>query len=278
MDKVGGIAVKRLFIASGCLLISWAVFSASPEDVIGKANKTAASEPTSSHFFNAGMIFDWEQGKLYQVYTKPERITDIAFEVGESIVSIGGGDSQRWTISDTQSGKDPYVRRHIFVKPHQTGISTNLVITTDRRTYHVELHALDHVPYQASVSWKYPGLPMIMASNSVGSTKDTKPLTPMSGLGHKQLNFNYHFVASDRPTWMPRRVFDDGHKTYIKFPESMQDTEAPILYGLSHAKEQEVLNYRRHKHFYIIDHLIDVAELSVGGKAAITVGMERERI
>lgn len=262
--------MKTILLFCG-FLVSVTALCTTPEEVIRKANKTATTEPTSSHFFNAGLIFEWEQGRLYQVYTKPERITDIAFEVGEAIVSIGGGDSQRWTISDTQSGKEPYMRKHIFVKPHQTGISTNLVITTDRRTYHIELHTLDDVPYQASVSWKYPGSALIVANDAGKSMKDVEPGTPLSGLGKKQLNFNYHFVATERPTWMPRRVFDDGHKTYIEFPESMQDAEAPILYGLSNAKEQEVLNYRRFKNFYIIDHMMNVAELTIGGKSAITV-------
>lgn len=262
----------------GLALLACTGFGTNPEHVIAEANKTAASEPSRSQFFNAGMIFDWEQSRLYQVYTRPERITDIAFEVGETIVSIGGGDSQRWTISETQSGKDSYLRKHIFVKPHQAGISTNVVVTTDRRTYHIEIHALTNVAYQASVSWTYPSSPMIISNDLAGNLKEPKPQGPLSGLGQKQLNFNYHFVASDRPVWMPRRIFDDGHKTYIEFPESMQDTEAPIFFGLSQAKEQELLNYRRYKNFYIIDHLIDTAELTVGGKSKVSVGIEREQV
>lgn len=267
--------MKRLIVAI-LAIVSWISFADNPEQAIAQANKNAALEPSSNHFFNAGMIFDWAQSRLYQVYTKPERITDIAFEVGEMLLSIGGGDSQRWTISETQSGREPFLRKHIFVKPHQMGISTNLVVTTDRRTYHIEIHSLAHVPYQASVSWRYPASSIIIANDLVG--KEGKTKTPMSGLGQKQLNFNYHFVASERPTWMPRRVFDDGHKTYIEFAEGMQDIEAPIVYGLSKDKEQEVLNYRRHKNFYIIDHLLDTAELTIGGKSKIIVGIEREQV
>lgn len=259
----------------GLSIIACFTLNGSPEQVIAEANKEASLEPARKNFFNAGMIFDWEQGRLYQVYTQPERITDIAFEVGENILSIGGGDSQRWTISQTQSGKEQYLQQHIFVKPLQMDISTNLVVTTDRRSYHIEIQAMPHVPYQALVSWKYPAS-MILSYKPVEAFKEAKPSTPLSGLAQRQLNFNYHFVATERPSWMPRRVFDDGHKTYIEMPEGMQDTEAPIIYGLSAAKEQEVLNYRRHQNFYIIDHLIDTAELTIGGKMAIKVGIEQE--
>src|ERR1700688_2073729 len=109
MDQDGGAIVKKiLFIA---MAISANGFGANPERAIAEANQQAASEPSKTHFFNAGMIFDWEQGRLYQIYTKPERITDIAFEIGEAVLSIGGGDSQRWTISETQSGKDASLRK-----------------------------------------------------------------------------------------------------------------------------------------------------------------------
>jgi P-type conjugative transfer protein TrbG len=263
-------------------ILLWAMALASllghgtPGQVIAQAQKAASRQPESNHFFNAAMVFDWEANRLYQVYTKPERITDIALETGETLLSVAGGDSQRWTISESQSGKDQTLKRHVFVKPHQLGISNNLVITTDKRTYHIEMHSMENVSYQASVAWKYPASSIIIDNGAAPSTKETKPLTPMSGVGLKQLNFNYHFVASDRPAWMPRRVFDDGHKTYIEFPESMQDTEAPILYGLSRSKEQEIINYRRYRNFYIIDHLMDLAELTVGGKVNMKVGVERE--
>jgi len=256
---------------------SWAVLYESPQEAIANAHKQATQQPVSSNFFNAAMIFDWEAHQLYQIYTKPERLTDIALEIGENLLSVAGGDSQRWSINESHSGKDESARRHILVKPHQLGISNNLVITTDRRTYHIEMHSLESVPYQASVSWKYPASSIIIGGGA-REIKEAKPPTPMSGVASKQLNFNYHFIASDRPSWMPRRIFDDGHKTYIEFPESMQDAEAPLLYGLSCSKDQEVLNYRRYQNFYIIDHLIDRAELTVGGKSPLKVGIERNHI
>lgn len=270
--------MRRILVIFGLSAYSCVAQSESPQEAITNAHKQASQQPSGNHFFNAGMVFDWEADRLYQIYTKPERLTDIVLEKGENLLSVAGGDSQRWSINESQSGKDENARRHVFVKPHQLGISNNLVITTDRRTYHIEMHSLESVPYQASVSWKYPASSIIIGSGTRESIKETKPLTPMSGVGSKQLNFNYHFIASDRPSWMPRRVFDDSHKTYIEFPESMQDTEAPVLYGLSRSRDQEVLNYRRYQNFYIVDHLIDMAELIVGGKKSLKVGIERNHI
>jgi type IV secretion system protein TrbG len=261
-------------IAQMFIFIYSSFIAASPAEIISKAHQAASDQPEKDKFLNAAMVFDWEPNRVYQIYTKPGRITDMALESQETLISVAGGDSQRWTITDSSSGKDAELRKHIFIKPHQFGISNNLIITTDRRVYHIELHSLEHVPYQAVVTWNYPKSPMLLAPSRETTSNNQK--TPLQGLGLRQLNFNFHFIAKEKPAWMPRRVFDDGHKTYIEFPESMQDIEAPILWGLSKAKEQETLNYRRYKNFYIIDHLIDLAELNLGINPKVVIGIERD--
>ena len=65
------------------------------------------------------------------------------------------GDTVRWIIGDTLSGAGATSRVHILVKPTRSDIATNLVINTDRRTYHLELRATP-ATYMASVSWTYP--------------------------------------------------------------------------------------------------------------------------
>jgi type IV secretion system protein TrbG len=251
--------------------------NAGPGQIIAEANQKSAYQPDRRQFMNAGMIFDWEQNRIYQVYAQPERITDITLQAGEKLLAIAGGDTQRWTISESDSGQGMATTKHVFVKPHQIDISTNLILSTDRRVYHIDLHAREDVPYQAVVSWNYPGsLLFFSQSHAQLEEKKLAEQTALSGLDLKQADFRYHFVAKKRPRWMPKRVFNDGHKTYIEFPETMQDGEAPALWGLSSAKENEVINYRRHKNFYIVDYLFDLAELSSGDKDKIVVGIERE--
>ena len=264
-------------ITVGTVLLHASIICAgNPATIISEANKNASYEPQRKQFLNAGMIFDWQPNRIYQVYTEPGRITDIALEPGEKLISIAGGDTQRWSISESQSGSEDMPTKHIFVKPQQEEISSNLVLTTDRRVYHIELNARAGVPYQAVVSWNFPRSSILSWSNESGPGKKAKEQTPLSGLAHQQFNFNYHFVTRVKPKWMPRRVFDDGHKTYIEFPVSMQDTEAPALWGLSKLKELEVINYRRYRNFYIIDHLIDLAEIYVESDDEMKVGIERE--
>ncbi len=77
---------------------------------------------------------------------------------GESLTDAGpiaAGDTARWIIGDTESGSGPTRRVHILVKPSRVDISTNLVVTTDRRVYMIELRS-GAKPYMPSVAWAYP--------------------------------------------------------------------------------------------------------------------------
>src|SRR3546814_18747720 len=72
------------------------------------------------------------------LYAAPERVTDIALQAGEGVISVAAVDTSRWTVGDTTSGSGEAKRVHILVKPYAAGLSTNLVITTDRRAYHLQ--------------------------------------------------------------------------------------------------------------------------------------------
>jgi len=71
-------------------------------------------------------------------------VTDIALQEGEQLVGSGqvaAGDTVRWIIGDTESGTAAAWKVHILVKPTRLDVITNLVINTDRRTYHMELRS-----------------------------------------------------------------------------------------------------------------------------------------
>ena len=128
------------------------------QDRVGAAMEAARIQPARTGFINAIQVFPFTEGALYQVYAKPGQVTDIALQEGEQLVGSGpvaSGDTVRWMIGDTVSGIGPSARVHILVKPVRPDIATNLVINTDRRTYHLELRANPSV-YMASVSWTYP--------------------------------------------------------------------------------------------------------------------------
>ncbi len=116
-----------------------------------------ASSRSKDGYINAIQVYPFTPGALYQVYAAVAQVTDIALEAGEKLVAVSAGDTVRWVVGDTTSGEGATAQVHILVKPIGADLETNLVITTDRRTYHLELRSTDKT-YMASVSWTYPGV------------------------------------------------------------------------------------------------------------------------
>ena len=126
-----------------------------PRDRVVGANAAARVEPVKDGYINAIQVYPFTKGALYQLYAAVNQVTDVALEAGEKLVSVSAGDTVRWVVGDTTSGEGKEGQVHILVKPIGADLETNLVITTDRRTYHLELRS-SQATYMASVSWTYP--------------------------------------------------------------------------------------------------------------------------
>ena len=94
----------------------------------------------------------------------------------------------RWIIGDTESGTGATKRVHILVKPTRPDLVTNLVINTDRRTYHLELRSAEKT-YMASVSWEYPQDQLIALRRQNAAADAAAPIA--SGVDVDALNFRY---------------------------------------------------------------------------------------
>src|SRR3546814_10079270 len=80
---------------------------ADPSARVSQANAAARVQPVRDGFINAIQLYPWTEGALYQVYTSPGQVTDIALQEGEQLVGPGpvaAGDTVRWIIGDTVSG------------------------------------------------------------------------------------------------------------------------------------------------------------------------------
>lgn len=251
-----------------------------PRDRVGAANAAARVQPEGEQFLNAIQQYAWEPGALYQVYASPGQVTDIALQEGEQLVGAGpvaAGDTVRWLIGDTLSGRGPTARVHILVKPIRSDITTNLVINTDRRTYHIELRANPSV-YMASVSWTYPQDELIALRQAEAAQAQAAPVA--ANIPVDALNFAYR-LSGDRPDWRPVRVFDDGRQTFVEFPESVAQGEMPPLFALGDGHQAELLNYRVSGRFIIVDRLFQRAELRLGDRRSqqrVEIRSQRRRV
>jgi len=121
---------------------------------VDDANIAATKQPTKYGYINAIQVYPYTEGALYQLYAAPERVSDIALQSGEKLISVSAGDTVRWVVGDTQSGSGDSQQTHILVKPFASGLKTNLVITTDRRSYHLQMDSTARTS-MAAISWVY---------------------------------------------------------------------------------------------------------------------------
>jgi len=236
-----------------------------PRQRVGAANAAARVQPVRDGFLNAIQQYPWTDGALYQVYTAPGQVTDIALQEGEQLVGPGpvaAGDTVRWIIGDTISGSGPAARVHILVKPTRPDLATNLVINTDRRTYHLELRATS-ATYMASVSWTYPQDTLIALASRNAAAASAAPAA--TGVDVTALNFRYS-IDGDRAPWRPARAFDDGRQVFIEFPAGISQGEMPPLFVAGARGDAELVNYRVQGRYMVVDRLFAAAELRLGDR------------
>jgi type IV secretion system protein TrbG len=237
-----------------------------PRERVDIANAAARVQPSRSGYVNAVQVFPFAEGALYQVYTAPGQVTDIALQEGEQLTGSGpvaAGDTVRWIIGDTESGPANAKKVHILVKPTRPDVVTNLVINTDRRTYHMELRSTEKT-YMASVSWVYAEDQIIALRRQNAAAEAAAPVDTALDIG--QLRFRYT-IEGDNPPWRPLHAFDDGHKVYIEFPRGIAQGEMPPLFIIGpDGKTSELVNYRVRNSHMIVDRLFAAAELRLGDK------------
>ncbi|WP_150289987.1 P-type conjugative transfer protein TrbG [Sphingobium estronivorans] len=238
---------------------------------VATANRAATQEPQAQGFVNAVQVFPFADGAIYQVYTAPGAVTDIALQPGESLVAVAAGDTVRWVIGDTTSGSGTEKRTHILVKPFASGLATNLVITTDRRSYHLQLTATSRTA-MAALSWTYPADQLIALRRAAEQAAAAAPVS--EGLSVDSLHFNYT-ISGDQAAWRPLRAFDDGRQTFVEFPASIAVGEAPPFFIIGAGGEAELANYRVRGRFYVVDRIFDVAELRLGTRKQQIVRISR---
>lgn len=252
----GESAPRPLHVPPGWTPSRGGVASGTAEGRVTNANVAARVEPRREGYYNAIQIYPWSEGALYQVYAAPGQITTIALEPGESLTGAGpiaAGDTARWVIGDTESGVGPTRRINVLVKPTRPDITTNLVITTDRRTYLIELRASE-TTWMPAIAWSYPAPPP--------GSRVTAPAAPMIP-AETARNYRYG-LRGDTPPWRPVSVFDDGRRVYVVFPRGIIQGEMPPLFVLNAEGEPEIVNSRVHRNVLIVDRLFGAAELRLG--------------
>lgn len=198
------------------------------------------------------------------VVCSPLQVCDIELQGGEVVRDVLVGDTVRWKVEPATSGAAGGQAIHLIVKPSEPGLVTSMVVTTSRRTYHIQLKSHSS-QYMARIGFEYPEdtstkLADVNARLEAGGTP---------GTAADRLNFSYSMSGS--ASWKPERVYSDGSKTYIQFPKAISGQDAPVLFVVS-GGQNRIVNYRMKNDIMIIDYAVDEATLVSG------VGWRQQKI
>lgn len=183
-----------------------------PEIVIEEDTSLDLFEDNSAN--ENAALYEYRRGESYEVYAAPGFISDVQLKPGEQITGITIGDAISWSV-ETRLGADK--TWHVYVKPLQLGVATNMIINTDRHYYSLRLIA--DSDYSPVVSWTYPGEAR-EEYNPQGISLEVESV--------QDINFDYDVTG--KYSWTPETVFDDGAKTYLLLPEGAAARHTPVVF------------------------------------------------
>ena len=246
--------------------------------VMGMQKEFDTAQKAANPFLGEQGYVIYPYGDVVPVITcRPLRMTDVALEPGEEIMGVHAGDSIRWQFSPSQSMKDGLAVAHIVVKPSQPGISTNLLIHTDRRTYNLDFTSSEKAEYLRGVAFSYPTSDLTYLFRKDGAGKKEKPLEDeiqggLSGVDLDGLYTQYSITNAGKVDWAPEAVFDDGNKTYIRMP--FRFSETPAFY-IQLDRKETMTNFRVKGRYYIVDRLFDKGYLKIGSKRVVILRKDK---
>lgn len=262
----------RRGLAALGLLLPLIVLPTQSEDFSG--NEVRGTALSGQWQEEEGVVTRGPDGKIIFLYGEvqpsvvcsPLQVCDIELQPGEIVHDVLVGDTVRWKVEPATSGASEGQAVHLIVKPSEAGLETSMVVTTSRRTYHIQLKS-HHSQYMARVGFDYPE--DVNTRLAAITAQMEASIVPGAGVPADQLNFAFQVSGAAR--WRPTRIYSDGLKTYIQFPSAVTGQDAPVLFVVS-GGQNRIVNYRMNGAMMVVDYYVDHAILVSG------VGSKQQKI
>lgn len=208
---------------------------------------------------NSTVVFKYAPNQLYKIYCRAGYLTDLSLKKGETVTFVGGGDTSAWAVEKTTVDGVP----HIYIKPTVATNTTNLIITTNKRSYQLILNTSDW--YNPMVMWTYGQ----EEQSAINLVEKKSTISEIKG-NVESLNFNYKI--SGQSSVRPVAIFDDGEKTILKFDKIPK--RLPSLFIRNKGKIF-MANYKIRDNCYIVDTVADEIELRISDKEILRIKNKR---
>jgi type IV secretion system protein VirB9 len=230
---------------------------------------------TPKNFIGGTQFYDYNEHKQYPIVCKVLGLSVLLLEDGEIPIGVPYlSDTLRWEITgDVWRTADGKSIQLVIIKPLESGLSTNMVLVTNKRIYQIILSSTRD-SYMPMVRFRYPMDRHFITAQTI---EDKRIKSEQDSEGY-YLSYNYKVVSGwwlagwFKPEWTPVEVWDDGRKTYIKLPRGVLQMEYPAVFEESNY----IVNYRVNENVMILDKLIKKATLVLNGKRVKIIKMKGE--
>ncbi len=232
------------------------------------------------------VVFAYGQS-MPKLTCSPTRACDVEMQGGEKVKKVILGDGVNWTWSGAESVEHSLPVQHVIFQPHDTSLESNVIITTDRRTYHIKLYSpKQEGVYLNRVGFYYPQELVSDWEEKAGAAaavtaKEERQNVMPRPVSIDKLDFDYR--VEGRADFKPLRVFNDGGRVYMEMPKGIRAEESPVLVLLDDDNQAMVVNYRvdtdpdTSKTHYVVDKLFAKGELRIGSEKVQIYWKKKEK-
>ena len=224
----------------------------------------AANNPTGSNQDSRIKYANYHPDQVYNIYAKYGEVSLVELEADERI----DGDSSGLALGDAAAWQVAVKGRNIIFKPTQKAPSTNMVITTNKRTYVFNLMMANaHHPTTFLLRFRYPS-DQALRNQKIEQEKTrkrtsyyeaTKQASQQSGRPKNMEYFGYGNRSGQalRPTAM----FDDGLFTYIEFDNAKA---LPAVFKVEADGSETLVNTHIEGKYIIVHELAETFHFRLG--------------
>lgn len=223
------------------------------------------------HYKNGTFYYSYNENFVYEVYAQPYHLTDIVLEDGETVLGnpLLSEDESVWELT-ANVARNPNTGekiQHLFIKPAYSGLDSSFIVITDRRVYHFRLKSYKDT-HMAMVKFRYPVSKNVWATSAAengvkGISVENEFVTVTNP---EYLSFDYKMkYGFKKPEFLPKRVYDDGNRTYIVVDDVVLHKQLPLVFN----ERNEIVNYTVQKNVFIVPRLINKITLRLGSQKVI---------
>ena len=223
------------------------------------------------HYKNGTFYYSYNENFVYEVYAQPYHLTDIVLEDGETVLGdpLLSEDESVWELT-ANVARNPNTGekiQHFFIKPAYSGLDSSFIVITDRRVYHFRLKSYKDT-HMAMVKFRYPVSKNVWATSAAengvkGISVENEFVTVTNP---EYLSFDYKMkYGFKKPEFLPKRVYDDGNRTYIVVDDVVLHKQLPLVFN----ERNEIVNYTVQKNVFIVPRLINKITLRLGSQKVI---------